>query len=95
MDEQIKSLDADVADLDEAVKAVEANPKKFGQFDTLEIQARKLFIEQSKKEVKNIKEGAFSKAATAKLQKKQREVTFIAHIYLYIRICCPQKRSNL
>jgi hypothetical protein len=73
LDTQLKQLDYDVQDLEDTVAIVEKNPTKYTHIDSLEIQARKLFIEQTKKELRNIKNSIYSKQAAAKIQKKQRE----------------------
>lgn len=70
----LRSIEWDLEDLEETVAIVEKNPRKF-KIDEKEIRNRKAFIEQSKNEVKSMKEVAFeSKAKNKKTRPSSMEL---------------------
>uniref|UniRef100_A0A131XH75 Putative snare protein tlg1/syntaxin 6 n=1 Tax=Hyalomma excavatum TaxID=257692 RepID=A0A131XH75_9ACAR len=70
----LRSIEWDLEDLEETVAIVEKNPKKF-KIDDKEIKSRKAFIEQSKNEVKCMKEAILeSKAKNKKMRPSSMEL---------------------
>ncbi|XP_064457723.1 syntaxin-6-like isoform X2 [Ornithodoros turicata] len=70
----LRSVEWDLEDLEETVAIVEKNPRKF-RIDDKEIKSRKAFIEQSKDEVKTIKEAVFeSKLKNKKIRPSSMEL---------------------
>ncbi|XP_064085870.1 syntaxin-6-like isoform X1 [Macrobrachium nipponense] len=63
----LRSIEWDLEDLEETIGIVEKNPRKF-KIDGNELAARRTFIEQTKEEVKSMKE-------RLNLTKKDRDVT--------------------
>lgn len=63
----LRSIEWDLEDLEETIGIVEKNPRKF-KIDGSELAARRTFIEQTKEEVKSMKE-------RLNLTKKDRDVT--------------------
>uniref|UniRef100_B5M731 Syntaxin-like protein n=1 Tax=Amblyomma americanum TaxID=6943 RepID=B5M731_AMBAM len=70
----LRSIEWDLEDLEETVAIVEKNPKKF-KIDEKEIKSRKAFIEQSRNEVKCMKEAMLeSKAKNKRMRPSSMEL---------------------
>lgn len=70
----LRSIEWDLEDLEETIAIVEKNPKKF-KIDDKEIRNRKTFIEQSKNEVKCMKEKVLeSKSKNKKMRPSSMEL---------------------
>lgn len=77
LDSNVKNVEYDLKDLDETIQIVESDRASYSQFSDLEIQSRKLFVGQTRKEIKTIRDNVFSKKAQAKIEQHQRNVSTI------------------
>ncbi|XP_062515032.1 syntaxin-6-like [Corticium candelabrum] len=68
----LKSIEWDLEDLDETIRAVERNPAKF-RLDADEIQKRRQFVTEMRQEVKRIADHTNSSATKAKIEQSRRK----------------------
>eukprot|EP00118_Oscarella_pearsei_P024676 m.306573 g.306573 ORF g.306573 m.306573 type:complete len:251 (+) comp41361_c0_seq1:337-1089(+) len=68
----IKSIEWDLEDLEETIRAVESNPGKF-RIDPGEIQTRRGFVSETKRKVKGIREDLNSSSTKSKVEQTKRK----------------------
>jgi len=72
----IKSVEYDLTDLEETISIVENNKSKF-KVDPTEIEARRQFVNETKKKIQQIKDELNSARTKGKMEKDQREVLMV------------------
>ncbi|XP_065828933.1 syntaxin-6-like [Oscarella lobularis] len=68
----IKSIEWDLEDLEETIRAVERNPEKF-RIDAREITTRKAFVTETKQKVKAVRDDLNSAATKSKVEQTKRK----------------------
>ncbi|XP_071948361.1 syntaxin-6-like [Antedon mediterranea] len=68
----LRSIEWDLEDLEETIGIVEANPRKF-KIDSLDLDERRLFVENTKKRVKEMKEHMSSAKTKSKEESRGRQ----------------------